>query len=455
MSGSSGNDLPAVETTPIPGLVVVRLDLRPDARGWFKENWQRAKFVERGFPDFGPVQQNISFNTVAGTTRGLHAEPWDKYVSVASGRVFGAWVDLREGDTFGTSFHCEIDEATAVYVPRGVANGFQTLVDGTAYSYLVNDHWSPEARGEYSYCNAADEQVAVPWPIPLEQAVLSEADLHHPRLTEVTPLPPRQPLVIGANGQLGRALRAEFPQARFVGRDELDLADAEAVLAWPWHQHPVVINAAADTRVDEAETPEGRRRAWQVNGTAVSLLARMAVRHGFTLVHVSTDYVFDGTASVHSEDEPLSPLSAYGASKAAGDLAAAVAPRHYIVRTGWVIGDGHNFVATMEKLAANGITPSVVDDQVGRLTHTDNLAAGIAHLVRSGAPYGTYNLTDDGGPVTWADVAAAVFVRAGRDPDDITRVDSATFFAGRVAAPRPANSVLALDRIIATGYRPR
>ncbi len=449
--------LPDPETTPIPGLVIVRLDVRADSRGWFKENWQRLKMTALGLPDFGPVQQNISFNTTAGTTRGLHAEPWDKLVSVAAGKVFGAWVDLRSGESFGATFHCELDESVAVFVPRGVANGFQTLIDGTAYSYLVNDHWRADARDSYSYVNLADPGSAIPWPIPLERAVLSDADRTHPTVAEAKPVPARQPLILGADGQLGRALQAEFGDAAAVGRNELDLTDAEALENWPWQNHDVVINAAAYTKVDEAETPQGRRLAWQVNATAVSQLARLAVRYGFSLVHISSDYVFDGAAPVHTEDEPLSPLGVYGQSKAAGDVAVSVVPRHYLIRTSWVIGDGPNFVATMERLAADGVCPEVVDDQWGRLTRCSTLAAGIAHLLRVGAPYGTYNLTDGGEPMTWAAVAREVFARSGRPRDDVAAVASATWAdrqraAGTDTAPRPRHSVLHLAKITATGF---
>ncbi|MEO7905123.1 MAG: dTDP-4-dehydrorhamnose 3,5-epimerase family protein, partial [Candidatus Saccharimonadales bacterium] len=130
-----------VQTTSIPGLLVFDLPVHGDNRGWFKENWQREKMTALGLPDFGPVQNNISFNAEKGVTRGIHAEPWDKYISVASGRVFGAWVDLRAGDSFGTVFTIEIDPAKAIFVPRGVGNAFQALEDNTAYTYLVNDHW--------------------------------------------------------------------------------------------------------------------------------------------------------------------------------------------------------------------------------------------------------------------------------------------------------------------------
>ena len=105
----------AVQRTPIPGLLLVSLPLHGDERGWFKENWERTKMTAAGVPDFGPVQQNISYNEQVGTTRGIHAEPWDKWISVATGRVFGAWVDLRDGPSFGTVFTAEIDPSRAVF----------------------------------------------------------------------------------------------------------------------------------------------------------------------------------------------------------------------------------------------------------------------------------------------------------------------------------------------------
>lgn len=174
-----------VEQTAIPGLLVVHLPVHGDDRGWFKESWQREKMVAAGLPDFGPVQNNMSFNAVRGSTRGIHAEPWDKFVTIGVGRVFGAWVDLREGECFGRVHHQEIDEATAVFVPRGVGNSYQTLEGGTLYSYLVNDHWRPGLT--YPALDLADETVAIPWPIPLAECQISEKDLANPRLEDVAP----------------------------------------------------------------------------------------------------------------------------------------------------------------------------------------------------------------------------------------------------------------------------
>ena len=453
-----------VSPTAIPGLLVVDLAVHGDARGWFKENWQRAKMVAAGLPDFGPVQNSVSYNGAAGVTRGIHAEPWDKLVSVGHGRIFGAWVDLREGPTFGAVHHQELDETTAVFVPRGVANSYQALTEDVVYSYLVNDHWSPDAS--YTMLNLADESAAIPWPIPLERATVSDKDRAHPRLADVVPVAPPRTLVLGAGGQLGRALTRLLPGAEPLTRAELDLADPDAVAAFDLTGVGTVVNAAAFTAVDAAETPEGRRAAWAANATGVAALARAAVAHRFTLVHYSSDYVFDGTGPFDEDDEggmgypesaDLSPLGVYGASKAAGDLAVSVVPRHYLIRTSWVVGDGKNFVRTMAGLADRGVRPSVVDDQVGRLTFTDDLAAATAHLLTTGAAYGTYNVTGDGPPQTWADLARTVFAHRGRDPQDVTGTTTDAYTAGASGpvSPRPARSVLDLTRIRATGHQPR
>ena len=442
-----------ISTTPIPGLLVVRLPVHGDNRGWFKENWQRETMVAAGLPDFGPVQNNMSFNAKRGTTRGIHAEPWDKFVSSAQGRYFGAWVDLREGDSHGTVFTTEVDESVAVFVPRGVGNAYQTLTDNATYSYLVNDHWSAAKLGEYSYVNLADPTLGIAWPIPLDAAELSDKDRAHPLLADARPVAPRRTLILGSNGQLGRALAVVFPTADRADIDTLDLTDDAQVAAWPWADYDTVINAAAWTDVDGAETAEGRVGAWKANARVPLTLARLALAHRFTLVHVSTDYVFDGTHESWTEDDDFAPLGVYGQSKAAGDLVVSVVPRHYILRTSWVIGDGKNFVRTMTGLAQRGIKPKVVCDQVGRLTHTSTLAAAIKHLLDVQAPYGTYNCTDAGEPQSWADIAKAVFVANRRDPDDVTPVSTAEYYAGQPeAAPRPARSTLRLEKLAGTGF---
>ncbi|MHA7238473.1 sugar nucleotide-binding protein [Arthrobacter sp. TMS1-12-1] len=442
--------------TPIPGVLLFDLPVHGDNRGWFKENWQRAKMSAAGLADFGPVQNNISFNETAGTTRGIHAEPWDKFISVATGRVFGAWVDLRDGPSFGAVFTVELDPSTAIFIPRGVGNAFQTLEDGTAYTYLVNDHWSADAQDQYVFLNLADETAAITWPIPLADAELSDKDRTHPRLADVTPLIPRKTLVVGADGQLGRALRtalAGHASVEFATRDDLDLL-GDLDTARPWTAYDTIINAAAYTAVDAAESPDGRAAAWAVNVAGVAALARVASTHRLTLVHISSDYVFDGSRDLHTETEAFTPLGVYGQTKAAGDAIVATVPRHYILRTSWVIGEGNNFVRTMVGLAGRGISPSVVNDQIGRLTFTEDIAAAALHLLGTGAPFGTYNVTNDGESQSWADIAADVYALCGRDRRDVTGVSTEEYFAGKQAAPRPLQSTLDLAKLKATGFVP-
>ncbi|GAA1926489.1 bifunctional dTDP-4-dehydrorhamnose 3,5-epimerase family protein/NAD(P)-dependent oxidoreductase [Microbacterium aoyamense] len=453
-----GKALERIET-PIPGLVLWELPVHGDNRGWFKENWQREKMLAAGLPDFGPVQNNVSFNDAVGTTRGIHAEPWDKWVSVATGRIFGAWVDLRKGPSFGAVFTAEIDPSRAILVPRGVGNAYQTLEPDTAYTYLVNDHWSPDAA--YTFLNLADETAAIAWPIPLAHVEISAKDLAHPRLADVVPMAPRKTLVLGANGQLGRALRAEFGDAahvEYAAREDLDLMSSDLATARRWRDYGTIINAAAYTAVDLAETADGRVDAWAANVTGVSRLSQIAAAHGLTLVHVSSDYVFDGSAEgSYAEDAVVCPLGVYGQTKAAADAIAATVPRHYIVRTSWVIGEGKNFVGTMVSLAERGIDPKVVDDQIGRLTFTEDIARGILHLLADDAPAGTYNLTGAGAPTSWAEIARQVFALSGHDSARVTGVSTDEYFAGAPGpvAPRPRNSVLDLTKIEAAGFEPR
>ncbi len=176
----------AVRETDIPGFYIVDLAVHGDNRGWFKENYQKEKMEALGLPAFEVVQNNFSYNAEKGVARGLHAEPWEKFVSVAGGKVFGAWVDLRAGDSFGKVLTVEITPEVAVFVPRGVANGYQTLEENVTYTYLVNAHWSPEAQ--YTLVNMQDPALGIQWPISISDELISEKDKNHPFLNEITPI---------------------------------------------------------------------------------------------------------------------------------------------------------------------------------------------------------------------------------------------------------------------------
>lgn len=176
----------AMRKTIIPGFYEIDLVLHGDNRGWFKENYQREKMEALGLPHFEVVQNNFSFNAEKGATRGLHAEPWEKFISLANGRVFGVWVDLRKGDSFGKVLTMELTPEKAVFVPRGVANGYQALGENITYTYLVNEHWSADAK--YAAVNLFDPALGINWPIGQDLAIVSDKDKANPLLKDVTPM---------------------------------------------------------------------------------------------------------------------------------------------------------------------------------------------------------------------------------------------------------------------------
>lgn len=262
--------------------------------------------------------------------------------------------------------------------------------------------------------------------------------------------------IVGANGQLGTALRAQYPGAQFADITELDITDQNSVEAFNWSNIDIILNAAAYTNVDGAETAEGRVASWRVNASAVANLARVCLEHDMTLVHISSDYVFDGTTVPHLEDEAFSPLGVYGQSKAAGDIVVSLLPKHYLLRTTWVIGEGKNFVRTMLSLAERGISPTVVADQIGRLTFTSELVRAIDHLLTTKAAHGTYNATNDGPLASWAEITRKIFSLAGYDQLTVSDISTADYYAGKEGiAPRPLGSDMSLAKLQATGFNSR
>jgi dTDP-4-dehydrorhamnose 3,5-epimerase len=261
-------------------------------------------------------------------------------------------------------------------------------------------------------------------------------------------------LIVGANGQLGRALREQYPDAQHVDHEQLDITNTKAVQAYDWSGVTHILNAAAYTNVDGAETPEGKLQAWRVNSMGVGNLASMAIRHELTLVQISTEYVFDGTKkSFYTENDPFSPLNEYGRSKAEGDKLAAAVKKHYILRTSWVIGDGKNIVRTMLGLAENGVNPTVIADNEGRPTFTGELVRAVDHLLVKQAPYGTYNVSNDGEPTNWAEFTRAIFDEAGYHDATVTDTTTAEYYADKPgAAKRPLNSILDLAKLHSTGF---
>lgn len=179
-------DGPIISRRAIAGLLHIDLAIHHDGRGWFKESFQHAKLESQGFPPFEIVQSNVSYNEDRGVLRGIHAEPWDKYISLVHGRAFAAIVDLRPGASFGRLETFELHPGNAIFVPRGCGNSYQTLTPDVVYTYLVNEHWSPDAR--YTLIQAFDPALGIPWPIGPEDAIRSDKDRGHPPLVDVAPM---------------------------------------------------------------------------------------------------------------------------------------------------------------------------------------------------------------------------------------------------------------------------
>lgn len=257
--------------------------------------------------------------------------------------------------------------------------------------------------------------------------------------------------IVGANGMLGTDLVATLPEATRFTRADFDVTDAAAALD-ALAGFDVIVNCAAWNRVDDAETMTSE--AFLANAEGPANLAAAAASTGARLVHLSTDYVFDGSAtSPIPETAPRNPVSAYGRSKAAGEeLALAGNPgATAIVRTAWLYGEhGPSFPKTMLRLARVRERIEVVTDQIGQPTWSQDLARQLVRLIEAGVPAGIYHATN-AGEASWFDFARRVFELAGLDPERIRPTDSAAFVR---PAPRPAYSVLGHDGWARVGLAP-
>ncbi len=232
---------------------------------------------------------------------------------------------------------------------------------------------------------------------------------------------------------------------------ELDITDRDAVGA-AVTAGSIVINCAAYTAVDAAETDEDR--ALSVNAVGPANLAQACAEAGARLVHVSTDYVFDGTSDVpYRPGDPTAPRSAYGRTKLAGEHAVLDAlPTATVVRTAWVYtGVGSDFVSTMRRLERERDTVRVVDDQVGSPTYSWDLAGGLLELAAADSPMPPILNLTNAGTASWFELARAVFAGVGADPERVEPCSSAEFVR---PAPRPSYSVLSSDAWSESGLTP-
>lgn len=265
-------------------------------------------------------------------------------------------------------------------------------------------------------------------------------------------------LITGANGQLGLSLKkvsGEYPAHRFFFTDlpEADITQRDVIDALIRESMAeLIVNCAAYTAVDKAESEPCL--AMKINAEGAGILAGLARKHGIPLIHISTDYVFNGEASEPlTEEEPTDPVNVYGRTKLAGEKAVRDAGCDAaVIRTSWLYSEyGNNFVKTMLRFAESGTSPRVVCDQTGTPTYAADLARTIMHLAENGIrKFETYNFSN-GGQTTWYDLAREIFALAGIDAK-VVAVDTASY---PTAARRPRYSVLSKAKIMAAGVRVR
>jgi dTDP-4-dehydrorhamnose reductase len=261
-------------------------------------------------------------------------------------------------------------------------------------------------------------------------------------------------IVTGVLGQLGydlvKQLSGQNHEVIGIDREELDITDEAAVHAFIEEAKPdAILHCAAFTNVDAAE--ENKDAAYAVNALGPKYLAQAASKVGAKMVYVSTDYVFNGTATDPYEvEQPTDPLGVYGETKLAGEeFVKQYLDKYFIVRTAWVYGiNGHNFVKTMLRLGSERDEVGVVHDQIGSPTYTVDLAAFMIELVQSDK-YGIYHATNEG-VCSWYDFAVEIFKQAGLN----VKVNPLTSDQFPRPAARPSYSVLSKKKIAEQGFSP-
>ncbi len=488
--------------TQIPDVLIVQPKRFGDHRGYFSETFKLAALSDAGI-DLNWVQDNESLSAEVGTIRGLHFQSpphaQDKLVRCVQGALLDVAVDIRKGSpTYGQHVAVELsaENGLQLLVPAGFAHGFATLLPNTLVQYKVTDVYAPDCDAGIAW---DDPELGIDWQTDAEKAVLSDKDRKHPTLADFDSpfaygihedsidLPPPPPgttdmfdamdvpdaategsldavedmpevwdateealdapsyFIVGVTSMLARAwcehLDANGISWDGASRPDLDITSAQSVEAMIPEGTQFVVNCAAFTNVDKCEEEEGA--ALMVNGTGVKLLADRCREIGATLIHFSTDYVFSGDATEpYLVDALIAPMSGYGRTKAVGEQLLVKSGCDYrLIRTSWLYAPwANNFVRTMVKLTSDRDTLKVVNDQRGRPTSAEHLAACSMRIASEGEN-GAYHVAD-GGECTWYEFAQEIARIAG-NTCDIAPCTTAEFPR---PAPRPAYSVLDLNK---------
>ena len=436
-----------------------------DSRGYY-ESVTKEELASLGFMD---VQQVSYSKSSKGTVRGLHfqKDPYcqAKVVRCHRGAVLDVVVDLREDSpSYGKWIAEELtsENGRLLFVPRGFAHGFVALQDDTLFEYYVDNQYAPRLEDGISY---KDPDVGINWEeifkkYGIEEPLLSEKDKNRHTLAECTTKYQREPkryLVTGYKGQLGYDIvrelhaRGEF-DILALDVNEMDITNREQVMNIVKEYKPdVIFHCAAWTAVDKAE--DMYEKVYDVNVNGTKNLTDASIEVGAKMIYMSTDYVFDGTKEgTYKEEDMVNPKSVYGETKYLGEEEVRRNPNHFITRISWVFGiNGNNFIKTMLRLADSKTELTVVDDQVGSLTYTVDLAKLLVEMFHTDK-YGTYHVNNDG-YCSWAEFAKYIMESNGKECKIIpVTTEEYIKITGSKQAYRPRNSKLSKDKLIENGF---
>ncbi|CAG0896737.1 unnamed protein product [Cyprideis torosa] len=377
-----------VRQTPLKDCYIIESSKLGDERGYFFEAFHAKKFQELTGIVTNFVQDNQS-RSVKNVVRGLHMQrpPYAqaKLVRVLEGEVIDVAVDVRNGSpTYGQSFQILLSEQNMkqLFIPRGFLHGFSVLSDYATFFYKCDAYYHKESEDGV---HPLDPDLAIDWGIEAENIILSDKD------------------------HIAQAF-SELKAFIFVDYPEFDLSEKGLIESFFFtNQIDTVINCAAYTQVDLAE--KEIEKSFQINADAVGLLAKEAREQKADFIHISTDYVFDGSSqNPYQETDPTDPINVYGKSKLAGEQAAFEHnPNTYVLRTSWLYSAyGQNFMKSMLRLFKERDSLGIVNDQHGSPTSAHDLAHAILHLLQSGhKKYGLYHFANSE-HTTWFGFASAI-----------------------------------------------
>jgi dTDP-4-dehydrorhamnose 3,5-epimerase/reductase len=437
-----------ITKTNIEDVIIIEPEILGDNRGWFSESYSKKKFKSIGI-DIEFLQDNHSMTEKKGTLRGLHFQinsaSQTKLIRCTKGKILDVVVDLRIGSpTYKNWISMELSSKNKrqIFIPKGFAHGFLTLTDSVEVQYKVDKYFDKSFDRSLRY---DDPEIGINWGI--KEPILSKKDSEAPILKFSDVDFKIKIMITGASGQLGYDVVNKLRKLCFdvisPDKNEFDLLNSHQVKNYILKEKPdVIIHCAAYTNVDKAE--DEKDLAYKINVEGTKNIVNIAKKTKSKIVFISSDYVFEGSNEfAYTEKDSTKPLNYYGYTKECGEIIVRDnIERHFIIRTSWLYGsNGNNFVKTMLELSKNKKEISVVSDQIGAPTYTEDLADLISRLVQT-SKYGTYNGVNEG-YCSRFEFAEKIFELSNIDID-LKKVKSIDFLS---KAKRPLNSMLSTEKL--------